>query len=505
MGANHNIGKSIDKKLKGLKDTPDEELWGRITTSLDKKKKRRIPIWWLLSGIGLLLLLFTLGFNLINTFSEKKTDQVTYEEECLEESFSTSSSNRVDDNNHTNTDYVLTKNDTTKTDSTIVQDHKKTTTVTKNTEVVSTSNSKDYKTPNASDTHAVTPANYVGSNKIADSVKLLQVSVTARNYKTFSRSLPLIGNSNDEESSKMLPLTTIDKEKTVILSTDKVVTDTEIKTSNQLVVTPQQRYRDSLMKLREKRKEDLIALRKTRAAKIKKQQSIQDSIKSSNAESPWSITVMGIGSLYKNLNNGSALGAIYNDLDVTSKLTFNYGASLNFNANDYLQLRIGVNHLRFNQSTNSVPEDAAALSSLRTVLYGSVTDVEISNFLSESNQQELNIDQSFNYVEIPFEFRIRLNDDKLQVSTIVGWSYMFSVDNSFTLRNDTGEFNLGRHALLNDSNFNVNAGIGLRTNLYKQFYLNSDVIFKYQLRPYSELPDHNPAFLNMQLGVEYRF
>ncbi len=470
MGANHdNIGKSIGENLKGLRDAPDEELWGRISETLDKKKKKRLaPIWWLFGGIGIGTLLLFLGtyFNDQPGIDQK---QNLILKETLDSSIENGNVNHILKSvTHTSENSLM---DTLSNSS--VVDNK-----------VNSKNPNNLRTSKSlviSNTQKATES-VINSSYAHDNEK---ITAEFKHKGALDENHPTTNPNFSKES--------------------KVSFIDESGTNNKIIDTGKETRdlssRDSLLNLRNLRKEQ----RKKSIAENKKVQDLKDSLSSKSNDSPWSVTLMGIGSFYQNLNNGSALGEIYNDLDVTNKASINYGMSLNFNANDYIQLRIGVNHLRFNQTTVNIPANASELSSLRTILYGSVTEQEINNFLTNSNQEEVDIDQKLNYVEIPFEFRVRLNDDKLQFSTILGWSYMMNLDNSFILRSNDGELVLGKHSLLNDSNFNINAGFGLRSPIAKRLYINADLMFKYQLRAYSQLPDNYPAFFNLQTGIEYKF
>lgn len=507
MGANHNIGKSIDKKLQGLKDTPDEELWGRITTSLDKKKKRPIPIWWLLSGIGLLLLMFTLGFNFFSTFGEEKISKIVYEEECLDENFSSSSTTHVD-NNSTNSDNVLIKKDTTKTDYTLSQDHNRTTTAAKNSVVVSATNSKDHKTLKKSSTYELTTPNYVRSNKTADSVKLLQIPVTANNYKAFSRSLPLIGNSNDEESSKMVPLNTIDKEKTTIVTTDEVVTNTQARTNNQLAVTAQQRYRDSLMKLREKRKEESLKKRIAYQRKRAIQKARRDSIEQVVEKIKWSTTVKGIGVQLQNLGNASSISPDYNENEIENPISIGYGAALNAQVSDKLQLSIGVNYFNLSQTTRDIAT-SNLFATVNSSDFNSLRYIDLNNDLSlliDPNTPFFDIRQELEYIQIPMTARLRLFPGKISVHTHLGFSYLHVLENEFIYLNDN-EFSgrsLGSSNRIDNSNFTVNAGLGAKIELSNNLNLVTEAVFNYQFFQYSQR-DIQRAILQYSIGIEYKF
>ena len=69
MSEKKHIDRIFQEKLKDLEVAPDNAVWEKINTQLNKVKNNRkvIPIWWKLGGIAAaLILLFTIG-NLILT------------------------------------------------------------------------------------------------------------------------------------------------------------------------------------------------------------------------------------------------------------------------------------------------------------------------------------------------------------------------------------------------------------------------------------------------------
>ncbi|WP_435681811.1 hypothetical protein [Nonlabens sp.] len=471
MGTHKNIGKAVKEKLSAYTDSPDDALWASIEQSLGpEKKKRRVLIWWWLAGGILLGIMGSVGY-------------ISFIEINEENHF-------IPINEIVNDQNDITNPLNNKKSSTPVH-------VDENTEssVISNSNLVDHeKVMNPNDVEKVskkTRAQYLTSNnKTISNVFNSKESIEKESIDTLKA-----GNELNDTVVKQIE----SREVAFINKTTESSTSISEKTILK-------NRRDSIKSVNEKKRELRIEERKL-LADLKKDLP-QDSTelkdtKQKKSESSWSVTAMGIVTHYQNVNNGNSLDKDFDDLLIEDRVSLNYGGSLNFITNDYLQLRIGINHMRFNQTTKSVPADFNIINNLQYVSY-EVEETDIAAFLGSDSASTIEIDHDLNYVEIPLEVRLRLNDGDLEVSTIFGMSYMILIDQYFTARNSNSQLRFGRATFINDANFNVNAGFGLRYNLYKRFYLNTDFMFKYQIKTYSQTRDIDPAYFNIQMGIEYK-
>ena len=59
---NKNIDRLFQEKLKNLEATPNKRVWNNIESTLKKKKRKIVPIWWFTGGVAAILILSLLLF-----------------------------------------------------------------------------------------------------------------------------------------------------------------------------------------------------------------------------------------------------------------------------------------------------------------------------------------------------------------------------------------------------------------------------------------------------------
>ncbi|MFD2568443.1 outer membrane beta-barrel protein [Pseudotenacibaculum haliotis] len=110
--------------------------------------------------------------------------------------------------------------------------------------------------------------------------------------------------------------------------------------------------------------------------------------------------------------------------------------------------------------------------------------------------------QEVSYLEIPLEIRYILDSkNSLYPSVTGGISYLFldkaSLSNTTGITTNKGDFT--------NNILSFNLGAGLHKNLNKHFSINTEMFFKYHLKPYTQNFDAVPYTLSFNIGVEYKF
>lgn len=473
MEADNNIGKFIDKKLQGLKDTPDEELWGRITTSLDKKKKKRIPVWYYLAPLFLVLgCLVTL-----TVLTDKKTTTnplIIQEDSDLMNSEKSAPNSQVvtTDNSVLIKSYDLTNNNNT-SDNAIPKSilfHKK-----------NQKSDEDHQ-----NSQLTSKSNYYSSTRNNQ-------SVTETKSNEFNNTVPF-------EQTNILKNGSKDS-----LNPIQIEGATLGKNSN------------SITHIIESEDEPLVETNSSEMEKLEGKEKTSEPVANTTSKKfeDWSVVISGVGSHYASLN-GSAIGSDFDNQNTFNNNSLNYGIAFQTNYNNNISVSIGVNHIRLKQTTTDIsfdnlldrydPITDVTLMPLQRLQYINLNS-ELLEFGSP-NTPFFNLKQEVEYLQIPLSIRQRLFKGKLHFELIYGLSYMLVLNDSFTYEpmnsfSSASRRVIGKSNQLRDHSFTANAGFGINVPLNSRFSIQSDAIFNYQLFPYADTNLHR-AIINIQLGVRYK-
>jgi hypothetical protein len=117
-----------------------------------------------------------------------------------------------------------------------------------------------------------------------------------------------------------------------------------------------------------------------------------------------------------------------------------------------------------------------------------------------------NLEQQFGFIEVPMEIEYRLVDKKLGVNVIGGFSTLFLSNNEIYTDIDGQSTLIGEANNINSTSFSANFGVGMDYTLSKQWNINLEPMFKYQINTFNNTSgDFRPFFIGVYTGLSFKF
>ncbi len=506
----NNLEKLFHEKLKDFREIPGEHVWESISTSLDKKKKKRvIPIWWKLGGVAALLALL---FYVVNPFEstipvnettdiEKNTPQKSNETIDIQK-LSNDSINKIDNSNS----IELADTESNK------QDKEKT----KEVELVKTKK-------NVQSRVAVADSNTKGStnNKLKNDKQKTAIKNKGR--------VAVIEKGNLEEEKLKKNTDKIDFNKTIGKSETGEVASSKIN---------KEKVSDSQKQNLEKElsnKEDAVTVAITEKEDDKK--SIFDAIKekkedeenleiAENSENKWSVGPSIAPVYFDAVGQGSPIHSNFVENSKSGNINLSYGLTVAYDLGKRLKVRSGIHKVDYGYDTNEIVFSSSIAANStgtidninfsqtsRTIVVQSkkantneLASPSSSDFSALSPQRDGRMSQQIGYLEIPLELNYALVDKKLGVNVIGGFSSLFLVDNSVSLESEGFVTEVGEANNVNSVNFSGNLGFGINYQFSPKVQINLEPVFKYQLNTFSQTAGNfNPYSIGVYSGVRFNF
>jgi hypothetical protein len=522
MSEKKNIDRLFQEKFKDFEVAPNDALWNRISESLPNKKKKRrvIALWWQIGGVAAVIaLLLTVGVSVFNS-DEKTIKNLPV--------VSSDSNNKSEDNLNTSTtpEQNKLKNnndkikfvDADKDQESLIEKQKG-----NNTEKSNVSNQlsnpdeyqqkinaiahKTYKieknTSTQNPSHLTNKSSKETSVKIADNTK---------------------SSTSDTKNSNDKQLATDSEIKSVIKNTvqDTKATIAEQNSSNHL----ETEYSTSKTK-----KEEIKAIQNTTPEEVKKQ-TIEEAIaeqtntiieKEEDKQNRWSIVPNVAPVYYSSLGQGSSLDRQFNENSKSSAINMSYGIAGAYAISNKIKVRAGVNRVNLSQTTSEVFAFTGAENAARGVdaQFGNISfkdgahsvSLMSSKMLDRASVPELfntkiagDIDQQFSFIEVPLELEYRLLDTKFGINVIGGFSTFFLNQNEIYADIDGTSTLIGEANNINDTSFSANFGLGMDYSLSKQWNINLEPTFKYQINTFNNTSGNfRPFFVGVYTGLSFKF
>lgn len=495
----NNIDKLFQEKLKDFKAVPDENVWGKISHSLDKQrpKRRVLPIWWAGVGAAALLVLAFLLFNPLGTSDPagtevSGTDQVAPEADVQEtipggeeadhqkdEVFITPNSQSItktkDEVNKGGDDpFMSAKEYTDRSKNNVV-----------NGEVVS---SDAVPSNEALDNNGVAEVEESGVN-VPDPVQSEQISGIA------------LESSGDAKATELKGEDVIDGQ---INSEEIVAVEEKSEPENaEENASPEFKERSIFEALEE-----------------------EDSEMADTKGKKWSVGPSVAPVYFDALGSGSSIDAQFSGNNKSGEVTMSYGLNIGYKLTGKWEIRTGVHRVDFSHRT----EDIAFGSSFNTSGGGGLANIDyvptstnlvVQSQVARANPDELALAndvaaqnpsrdgrmiQEIGYMEIPLEVSYQLMDRKLGLRLIGGMSSLFLLDNNVTLESQGNTMQVGEANNINSLNFSTNLGLGLSYRATEKVQLNVEPVVKYQLNTFSNVSGNfRPYTLGIYSGLIYKF
>lgn len=488
MSEKKHIDRLFQEKFKDFHTEPNPAVWDKINASLaeGKKKKRSvIPLWFQLGGIAAGILLFVAIGNLLfntnnNTLPIVNTQPVD--------------ASNTDVDNITNTPNAQ---NISITDS--------------NTSISNASedNSTVSKQKNTSNTLATNQS----KNKLNSNTS------QAKGLNTSSQRLAknnnnIIGDANVNAYGNKTLQTNINSEaKKETITNDSRLTTTE--TIDNLD-TPN------------KAAEELLTPEATKdATSIVNAIAEQDKTITEEEEESinrWSIASNVSPVYFGSLGEGSSINNQLDNNPKSSTISMSYGIAAKYNISKRFKVRAGVNRVDLNQTTSDVivfsdqgltSRNASAqqnnitlnsdISSISIVSNRTLTD---NSTIPEVFNSKIpgDLDQRFSFIEVPLELEYSLIDKKFGFNVIGGFSTLILNNNDIYADIDGVSTLIGEANNINSTSFTANFGLGLNYKLAKNWQINLEPQFKYQINTFNNISGNfRPFFVGVYTGLNFKF
>ncbi|MFD1314970.1 hypothetical protein [Namhaeicola litoreus] len=232
----------------------------------------------------------------------------------------------------------------------------------------------------------------------------------------------------------------------------------------------------------------------------------------------WSIGPTVAPVYLNSLQQGSPISENLKNNSISTDEAFSYGVKVNYQLTEKINIQSGLNRLELGYNTKDVNLAISSskysnnnLDSKNSAIYlsssqNSRPNIESSTVAGKTDVEgELN--QSFEYLEIPIEMKYNLFESKVGLNLVGGFSTYILTDNqvSFVLPN-LNETKIGEANNLNSFNFSGNLGFDIDYKITQDWFLNVTPMVKYQFNTFSNSSGNfQPYYFGVYSGVNYRF
>ena len=526
-----NIDRLFQEKFKDFEVAPNDAVWDRISESLPNKKKKRrvIALWWQIGGVAAVLaLLFTAGVSILGSDTNSNQD------------FPVVNTDKSDFENKQNQD-TLDAVKSYKQDALKKATNNSTDLVGSESQNASNLERQKKRTSkNDSNSDAFTVSNKTLNNSVANSSNEKETISTSQMSYKLTRSNKFNSNSSIVANTKTPNNSTKQKSDVSLVSENKLksVINKNIKDQNTATVENTMSDTAETQSSTTKNTENVVTDESDLDSVIIEdtlKESIQDAIAAQNEDineeekedeqNRWSIAPNVAPVYYSSLGQGSSLDQQFNDNAKGSDINMSYGITGAYAVSKKLKIRAGINRVNLNQSTSNVfafsgPESTSRNSQIIQPSANSSFSSNSQNILLMSsdmlgtssapevfNTQEAgDLDQRFGFIEVPLELEYRLVDTKFGINVIGGFSTLFLNQNEIFADIDGSSTLIGEANNINSTSFSANFGLGLDYSLSKQWNINLEPQFKYQINTFNNTSgDFRPFFIGIYTGLSFKF
>lgn len=162
--------------------------------------------------------------------------------------------------------------------------------------------------------------------------------------------------------------------------------------------------------------------------------------------------------------------------------------------------------IKFTEASNTIINDK------KLEMYDSRMEAEYDYAFSPNTSKsyyklDIDLDQTFEYIEIPIMVKYKLIDRKIDFNVLGGISSGMLVKNSAKASTENNNLWSGETANINRFNYTASVGMGLEYELNKHLSLNIEPTLRYTLNPVSVNNDvySYPYAFSVFTGMNYRF
>lgn len=533
-----NIDQLFKEQFQDFETSPPPAVWDRIEAQLQEQKKERrvLPLWWRVAGVAALIaLLLTIGASLFNITSSPSNDIVSEDGTNVIEN--TSEGNDAFNNQKTSneTKVASEENDVNTventSDQTVRNTKENTSDTTLNDAITETqdkttstiSNTKTSVTQTKGTLSRTTTTNKKPNNNYN------QPKNASNSYNTTKEA---VATSNKPKNATQNPSETtpnpLVKDPTTVVSDKEAVAKTE---KNKSVSNPSEENTihqntsvDSKTAVAETSENKTEENKKSIFDAIEENKKLEEAL--AVKEGPanrWAVSPNVGPVYYGSLSGGSSIDPMFADNTQSGDVNLSYGVAVDYNINEKLSVRSGVNNVNLSYATGDVQVASAPASfALKNVDYGpsrnAITTVfdkgaplpasgnTFGPITPKATGGNAEISQNLQYYEVPLELKYALLNKNFGIEVIGGMSTLFLGNNDIVVNDGDFRTVLGEANNLNSISFTSNIGLGFNYQLSEKFRFNIEPMFKYQLNPYTDSGiDFKPYYLGVYSGLSFKF
>ena len=457
MRNKEDIGKLIKKRFKSVEISPKDSLWDKIDTSLQKRKRKRRALLFLLfiiAAIGLSTYYYT-NYNPSNIVNTSPNSDLK---------------NKLSPTNSMTETQNITKQ------------------VGNTTDQENISNQENLEKIN---TDKLTQESNKSPQKIFSEQFKNKVD-TKTNKSSKTKNVTLKNEEYTQSSKKELT------ENTTTSKTD--ISDTII----------QDQVSDTLNKTKNLKMNIPKNVTKQKRERIQKDSTNSNEQTINNIESKkWALTLTGGTSYLNSFNRGSIIDSRLDTYNREGTLDFSYGLAIRFEISNKFTVSYGANKSAFSYETQNVPssdeiEITRILSYTDRSFGNTTTSAEISNFLDGENQTDLL--HQIEYIEMPLLLHYKLIDKRLGVHTLGGFStYLLNKDHLYVQNDQEKRLKIGNSKNLIATRLSFNIGVGAYYTISDYFMIELNPTLKYNFTKISSRSNgDNPFVIGVFTGLTYK-
>ena len=528
MSEKKNIDRLFQEKFKDFEVAPNDALWNRINESLpNKKKKRRIvALWWQLGGVAaIIVMLLTVGISVFN--SDEKNNQNL---PVVNTDRNNSEDNSPEDNSKTST--TSTQNELKKE-----VDKLKFVDSDKDQEYIVKKRKSNSSEKEKVSNQLANPAEYQPRlNAIAQKTSNREKSTSTQKPSHIANKSSEDTNVKIADNSKAAASTSENTDAIQLASDSEMTSVIKNKVKESKTVMAEQNSSTNLESEYSTSKtnntDDNRAIETSITEDLNKQ-SIEDAIaeqtntinekEEEDKLNRWSIAPNVAPVYYNSFGQGSSLDQQFNENSKSSDIKMSYGIAGSYAISNKIKIRTGINRINLSQTTSEVFAFTGAETSARGLeaKFGNISfkdgtqhvSLMSSKMMDRSSAPELfntkiagDIDQNFGFIEVPLEIEYRLLDSKFGINMIGGFSTFFLNQNEIYADIDGTSTLIGEANNINDTSFSANFGLGMDYSLSKQWNINLEPTFKYQINTFNNTSGNfRPFFVGVYTGLSFKF
>lgn len=449
------LGTVINEKLNSIEHIPAEHVWKNIALELDKKKQRRIALFWLwstplLTALGLFLLALYFNYTENSSADQHKFSTTLLLTDSL--------------NKHSGEKQTKTKSQEIDLEATNRSPKKKELVLNK---IKVENDHLDLKKSS-------------NKNKIATKIEKNKSKVALHNNKkkySYKKS-----TTNKYSTQENLVL----KEQGFKNQADKNSIQTLETIAEKLSFTAK----------------DSSAKSKQSIKKIKMFPEDLPTKDSLLTYKKFDIDVYAAPTIYSAFSNKSSLDSRLNTGSKKSEITLSYGLGLTVNVTEKIGVRLGYELTNFNLTTLNAETNTTNYSFID---YNKNTSNQ-TIYTNSGNSERMDIQQTISYGSIPLELRYKFIGNKFGLTGIGGISYLYLSKNEISIQTNNGFSQpIGKTSNLSKVALSASIGVGLDYQLNQRLRVIVEPIFDYQLKTFEKSSSIQPFSFSMRTGLRYNF